>query len=208
MSFLTAVAIPDGDGPLVLTRRRLDDAVHALADPTPVWDHGVCRWSDAVYSRLRVAITARTAGRRRVMAGSRALCRTEVLALLIDIDTTVGLWENGKGSTVDRLHTLAGDGFRPQDCELVDSYSAAIERWVIGAAELLGDRQVAVALRLPCPSCGERFVYRHNGSGESVRSWALRVSEDGCDCRVCRAFWSPDQLEFLARLLGCTPLPG
>ena len=33
------------------------------------------------------------------------------------------------------------------------------------AAELLGDKSPEVALRLPCPTCGARFVYRNwNGS--------------------------------------------
>jgi hypothetical protein len=41
------------DNPLALARRRLTDAVHALADPVPVWDGGVARWSDSVYGRLR-----------------------------------------------------------------------------------------------------------------------------------------------------------
>jgi uncharacterized protein with PIN domain len=89
---------------------------------------------------------------------------------------------------------------------LIDGYSVQIEKWVLAAAELLGDRAPAVALRLPCPSCGERFVYRHN-AGESVRSWALRMPEDGCDCLGCRAFWPPEEFHWLARLLGCAPLP-
>jgi hypothetical protein len=92
VSFLTALVLPESDGPLMLTRRRLDAAVHALADPVPAWDGGVCRWSDALYSRLRGAITARTAGRRRVMAGSRAPCRTDVLVWLIEVDTAVAAW--------------------------------------------------------------------------------------------------------------------
>jgi len=202
------VAIPDiSDGPLALTRRRFDNSVHALADPVPVWDHGVCRWSDSLYVRLRGAITARTAGRRRVMAGSRAPCRTDVLVWLIEVDSTVAGWEpDSKGDTVERLHQLSARGFRPQDCGLIDDYCGQIERWVIGAAELLGDRQVAVALRLPCPACGARWTYRRNGS-EQIRSWALKVSESGCSCSGCQAFWPPDRFEFLAQLLNCAPLP-
>jgi predicted RNA-binding Zn-ribbon protein involved in translation (DUF1610 family) len=84
-----------------------------LCDPLPERQHGTCHWADPVYVRLRDAITARTAGRRRVMA----------------------------------------------------------------------DRPTTVALRLPCPSCGERFVYRQNG-GESVRAWALKLTEDGYACQV------------------------
>ncbi len=36
---------------------------------------------------------------------------------------------------------------------------------------------------------------------------ALRVSEDGARCEACWAFWSPNQFHWLARLLGCEPLP-
>jgi hypothetical protein len=192
---------------LQLARRRLDDAVHSLVDPIPLWDHGTARWSDAVYVRLRGAITARTVGRRHVMAGSRAPCRIDVLTPVVDIDRAVGSWEPDAKGTVERLHQLAGHGWRPQDYELLSGYCGAIEKWVIATAELLGDRQVAVALRLPCPSCGEQFVYRHNGSESPVRSWALRVSEDGCECQVCRAYWPPQEFHWLAKLLGCETLP-
>jgi hypothetical protein len=103
---------------------------------------------------------------------------------------------------------LAGHGWRPQDYELLSDYCAAIERWFVAAAELLGDRATAVALRLPCPSCGEHFVYRgHGGSESPVRSWALRVTESGCECQACRAFWEPQEFEWLAKLLGRVPLP-
>ena len=194
------------DGPLALARRRLADGVHALADRTPIWDHGTARWSDSLYSRLRGAMVART-GRRHVLAGGRLPCRVDVLTVLIDIDRAVAGWEpEGKGDTVERLHQMVGRGWRPQDCGLLDDYSAALEGWVLGAAELLGDRLTAVTLRLPCPSCGEQWVYRQN-AGESVRAWALRVTEDGCECQVCRAYWPAAEFHFLARLLGCEALP-
>jgi hypothetical protein len=156
--------------------------VHALVDLVPLWDHGVARWSDSAYVRLRAALVGRTARSRAAVAGSRLPCRIDALTLLVDIDQSVAAWEpDGKGGTVERLRTLTARGFRPQDCGLIDDYCGQIERWVIGAAELLGDRQVAVALRLPCPSCGARFVYRRSGS-ESVRAWALQVTESGCEC--------------------------
>ncbi|MCH9642662.1 MAG: hypothetical protein K0U70_03915 [Actinomycetia bacterium] len=54
---LSTVSIPDvADGPLALSQQRLDDAVHALADPIPVWGGGTCRWSDSLYFRLRAAL--------------------------------------------------------------------------------------------------------------------------------------------------------
>jgi len=198
---------PTPDNPLAMSRRRLRDAVNALAEPIPVWDGGVCRWSDAVYMRLRSSLRGAPTRSVRLVPDSRLPCRADVLTLLIDIDQTAAIWEpNGKG-TVERLRQVAGQDRRPQDCELLDGYSATVEAWTVKAAELLGDIAPEVSLRLPCPSCGSRFNYRPNGSGETVRSWALRVSESGARCQCCHATWLPEQFEFLAKLLGCPALP-
>ncbi|MGD9618667.1 MAG: hypothetical protein AB7G47_01820 [Mycolicibacterium sp.] len=57
------MAIPESeDGPLMPSQQRTDDALHALADPIPLWSHGVCRWSDSLYARLRGALRGRRAG--------------------------------------------------------------------------------------------------------------------------------------------------
>jgi predicted RNA-binding Zn-ribbon protein involved in translation (DUF1610 family) len=105
-----------------------------------------------------------------------------------------------------RLRQLAADNYRPQDCSTLDGWTAALEAWTLTAAELLGDRPPEIALRLPCPRCGKRYVYRLS-AGEHVRSWALRISEDGARCQSCRATWQPSEFEWLARLLGCPELP-
>ena len=167
--------MPD-DGPLPLARRRLSDAVHALADPIPQWVGGVCRWSGPLYDRLRVELAGgRVVGRRRVH-GPRLPCRGDVLALLVEIDAAVASWQpDGKG-TVDRLRLLAGRGWRPQDCELIDDHCAQLERWTLTGTELLAETP-RVFLRQPCPRCGARFTYRRNDTGESVRVRCLRVSE-------------------------------
>ncbi|MCH9735647.1 MAG: hypothetical protein K0U78_14045 [Actinomycetia bacterium] len=89
----------------------------------------------------------------------------------------------------------------------MDAISGQLERCVVETSQLLGDEVMVVWLRMPCPSCGSRLSYRRSSGGEPVRSDALRVSEDGCDCLVCRATWSPDQFPWLARLLGCEELP-
>lgn len=108
-----AVAIPDTeDGPLALAQQRLDDAVHALADAIPVWDGGTCRWSDSLYSRLRAALRGRGGAGIRVVPGSRAPCSMRALELLVAVDSSVERWEPGKGDTTDRLHRLAGRGWR------------------------------------------------------------------------------------------------
>ncbi len=130
----------------------------------------------------------------------------DVLALLCEIDTTVGRWEPHGKTTLDRLHQLPALGWRPQDCGLIDDYCGQLERWTLAATELLAE-SIRVFLQEPCPRCGQRFTYRRDSAGESVRVRTLRVSETGCKCQGCGAFWEPTQFEWLARLLGCPPLP-
>ena len=107
---------------------------------------------------------------------------------------------------MDRLHLLAGRGWRPQDCALIGSYCDQLERWAVSAADLLAE-QIKVFLHFPCPRCGEGFTYRRDDMGEWVRTRVLKVSETGCKCQACGAFWAPDRFEWLARLIGCEPLP-
>lgn len=194
-------------GPLALSQQRLDDAIHCLVDPIPIWDGGTCRWSDSLYSRLRAALRGRGGAGIRVVPGSRAPCSVAALELLVAVDSCTERWEPGKGDTVDRLHRLAGRGWRPQDTTVMDGIAARLERWTVDAAQLVGDTAVSVPLRLPCPVCGSRFAYRRNSGGETVRTDALTVAEDGCVCAACRAVWEPAEFHFLARLLGCEALP-
>ena len=98
-------------------------------------------------------------------------------------------------------------GRRSQDCDLLDDMTARVEEFTLLAVEVLGDRPPEVALRLPCPSCDKRSVYR-SSSGERVRSSARRVSEAGARCLACNAWWEPAKLEFLAKLIGLPALPG
>jgi hypothetical protein len=142
------------------------------------------------------------------MPTSRPPCHTTVLALLVDIDQAAAAWEPKEPDTLARLRATAERDRRPQDCDLIDGYTARVEGWTLQAVDVLGDRPPEVALRLPCPvaDCGKRFVYRLS-AGERVRSSALRVSEAGGRCLACGATWPVDRLEFLARLLGLPALP-
>ncbi len=196
------------DEPLLLARRRLDRAVHGLADVQPHWLNGRVDWSARLYDRLRGALkgSARGASGRRV-PGSRLPCAAAVLALLVEVDAVVASWEPDAVGTVDKLHKLIGRGWRPQDVSKLDSYSEQLEKWTADASELLGDAPVVVPLRLPCPRCGQRYIYRRSRSEETVRSDALRVSESGAECLGCRAVWEPAEFHWLARLLGCDALP-
>jgi hypothetical protein len=195
------------DGPLTLSRRRLADAVAALADPTPVCiGGGVYRWSGSLYGRLREALAGGAVLTRGARWSRLLPCRLDVLMLLIEIDTTVGGWEPHGKTTIERLHELAARGWRPQDCELIDGYCGRLQHWALTVAELLAPA-VRVFLEMPCPRCRARFTYRRDDFGESVRMRALRVGEEGCRCGACGASWEPRQFHWLARLLGCPALP-
>jgi hypothetical protein len=96
------------DGPLVVTWRRLADAVSALADPTLVClGGGAYRWTQSLYAQLRGALAGGIAPVRYTRTfSSRLPCRTDVLALLVEVDTTVSTWGPHGKTTIDRLHEL------------------------------------------------------------------------------------------------------
>ena len=197
---------PNGE-PLVIARGRLTDAVRQLADPLPIVDTGRCGWLAPLYSRLRGSLRGQPLRAGRRVPDSRLPCRSDVLALLVEVDAAVAEWDCHGENTVERLRDLAGQRRRPMDCEQLDGYSARIEAWTLTGVELLGEQPTEVAIRLPCPACGKRFVYKPSGYGETVRQWALRVSEHGARCQGCAAAWTPDRFEWLARVLGCPELP-
>jgi hypothetical protein len=204
------------DGALPVASKRLADAVHALVEPFPIWHGGICRLTPPLYVRLRAALRGNPGRSGRRLPASRLPCRGDILALLVDIDSTTAGWTknadrtfrrlNVSPDTITRLRQLAADNYRPQDCSTLDGWTAALEAWTLTAAELLGDKPPEIPLRLPCPRCAKRYVYRLS-AGENVRSWALRISEDGARCQSCRATWLPQEFEWLARLLGCPELP-
>jgi len=128
--------------PLHVARRRLQNAVHSLADPVPLWLDGVCRWADPVYAQLRWALRDKPERRRVSVRRSVLPCRGDVLVLLIDIDATVAGWEPHAKTTLDRLRRLAARSFRPQDC-------APNRRLLRGAAALGGGRHRAAHAGAP-----------------------------------------------------------
>ncbi len=142
------------DGPLPLARRRLGDAVRAVADPVPQWIQGRCRWQPGLYDRVRGSLVGRTGRRSRLVTRSAMPCRGHVLALLIELDAAVAEWApDENGCTVDRLRALTEHGWRPQDCEAIDNYVGQLQRWTIAATELLAPT-AKVFLEQPCPQCG------------------------------------------------------
>ena len=64
-------------------------------------------------------------------------CRIDVLALLIEVDTTVAGWEPHGKDTSGRLQQLAARGRRPQDCEFIDGYCDRLQAWAQTVADQL-----------------------------------------------------------------------
>ena len=92
------------------------------------------------------------------------------------------------------------------DCDVIDDYSAQLQRWVLTATGLVAETP-KLYVEQPYPHCNQHFAYRRGSEGASVRVRALRVSETGGKCLVCGAFWPPEKFEWLAKLLGCEPPP-
>jgi hypothetical protein len=191
------------DGPLPLAKRRLSDAVAALVDPQPATINGAYLFTDPLYTALRGSLRGSKSGRTGALRS--APCKVEILSWLIVVDQTVSGWEPGK-TTLNRLHQHAARSFRPQDCALIDAHSGQLERWAVEGERLLADAPRVYLVGVPCPRCGAASSY-HRSGGECIRRPALRVSEDGCSCEGCGAFWGPDRFHWLARLLGCPALP-
>lgn len=66
-------------------------------------------------------------------------------------------------------------------------------------------------IKAPCPSCGERWVFRVR-DGERVQVPALGFVRAGgviseARCAGCGVRWSRDQFEWLARAVGAEPVP-
>ena len=80
----------------------------------------------------------RPATLRRAWPDSRLPYRTNVLALIIDIDMSVAEWQPEGDGALDRLARLRQRSRAPQDCELLDGCHLQLERWAVTAVEMLG----------------------------------------------------------------------
>jgi phage terminase large subunit GpA-like protein len=131
-----------------------------------------------------------TQGNQRHIPGSSPPLNLDAVDLKNDIDSKLTQWQ------------LSKQHWRPQDTELIDTYTADIHLWCKRIDALLNPvhtKQISAA----CPHCEHTHVYRHNSSGESVRTAALQiVAEVGCQCLHCHATWTPDRYLLLCRVLG------
>jgi hypothetical protein len=171
---------PDGNLPAALNH--LADALNDLFEPRHVN-------TDSPYTQLAQAIPG-TQGNNRHIPGSSPPLNLDAVDLKNDIDSKLTLWQ------------LSKRRWRPQDTELIDTYTNDIHTWCKRIDALLNPvhtKEISAA----CPQCDHTHVYRYNSAGEKVRQPALQiVTTIGCTCLHCHATWTPDLYIHLCRVLG------
>jgi hypothetical protein len=198
------------EAPLVLSTRKLADAVDALAHTqyhtVRLEDDGRRRLKRVrlacLYDQLVDAVSAHRGGRGGSWAGQFPFW-ADAHVLLCEIDAAVLAMHPAPhrwtGWTVERLAALTAHPWRPQDCAEIDAYTRLIESFVKRGEGLFNPKPIPLADA--CPDCGEKTVYRDK-DGEEVRTPALQITEDGATCGACRANWPLERLPMLGRILG------
>jgi hypothetical protein len=159
--------------------------------------------TDALYNRMRDALTASTTQSGAPIQASKAPARIDVICWFVDIDSAVTAWADGT-TTCDRLNQLAETKWTPDHLKLVKVMTTRCEQWANSAKHILGDNPPRVPVaRRPCPLCNELWVYDR----DQVRAYALtattRVDDWIATCAACRTVWATkaEQAVFL-KLIG------
>ncbi len=189
------------DGRIGPAVEKFRQAVTRLTQPQTRIHLDAVIFAPSLYDQLRGDL-AGTQGDTRTAAKSLPPIWVDAADLLKVIDRTTQGWQPKHSTTVDRLLSLSGFGWRPQDTDHVDTMTGCVEGWCVQILALL-DPQATKTISAPCPQCSKDHVYRRDKAGEMVRKPALQlVTNTGCSCLACNAFWPPEQYMWLNRLLG------
>lgn len=183
----------------------LDDAIHALTRvQTTRLEDGRVFTAPNLYVQMRQAVAGQQNGAdSKTMFRSTPSAWTSGLDWVVEVDRSVKEWAHPKlGHTLSLLAGLPVGRFRPQDVPVLQDWARIVLGWVSSAEELLSGG-CRMEVKAPCPACGERFVWRRDGLGESVKQAALMVTTTSCRCQACGTVWPPSHFEFLAATLGC-----
>ena len=212
-------AQPAEDGNLPYALQKLSEAISALIDPKPTTinrEDGATtiHWLDSLYVQLVEAVPGEKQHRSGV-AASQAPLWVDATDQLQKIDRTITSWHPKQPifdgdlspqhpptpASVARLQAIEKIAWRPQDCGLIEEYTATLLAWCDKIRELLADTP-KLTLPNPCPACGVKIVYRRDSGGEQVRRPALQIGAHGCTCANCGYTWAPDLFVHLSRVLG------
>lgn len=92
------------------------------------------------------------------------------------------------------------------DPDAIDWATGWLTQWAAAITDLL-DPPRRLELVAACPACAVATVLRTDPTnGEQIRTATLSVDTNGCVCLACHHRWAPNQLEHLARVIGCTPI--
>ncbi|MDG3012160.1 hypothetical protein G4X40_18620 [Rhodococcus sp. D2-41] len=180
----------------------LDTAIHRLTGVRTTIHDGRTLTAPCLYVQMQQAVHESKRGVSPGAFNSSAPAWLETIDWITTVDTTVRAWATPEqGHILSLLAGLAHRPWRPQDTGQARQITNTIHGWVRAAETILagGPR---MEVREPCPECGERYVYRRDGLGETIRADVLHIDAEGCHCAVCGTHWPPDQLAFLARLIG------
>ncbi len=188
------------DGQLQPALTDLTHAIHQLTAPIPDYTDGQLRYTDSLYQQLTNAVPGQFLGRTGTPRSQPPLW-IDAVDLLARIDTQTRTWCPEGNDTPQRLQTLTGRPWRPQDVNLLTTYSQQIRAWTKTITNLLTDQHTK-HIPAPCPACNTTTIHRPDNAGDIVRQPALQITTHGCECQNCHTTWGPEKFLFLARLLG------
>ncbi len=200
---------------VAFAKRNLDDAIDDLVGTR----RGTIDTDTGYQTRIRPSryqeIRDHLAGLQGTQMGSAARSMPPLWVdghdWLNTVDATVRDWigDGGPASTPDRLYSLTGQTWRPQDVSTINRWTEHLVKWAHLADAYMDPEEIhRWDLTAACPACGTKTVYRRDTGGDFVRQSALTVTATGCHCQKCHTQWSPDQFQFLARVIGCAEIDG
>jgi hypothetical protein len=190
--------------PLQLARKRLTDAIADLIDPRPVGIEGTISYQPSRYDVLRDAVTGRPTSTPRHHQLATTPGWLEAMTLASDIQSAIGAMPIDTTLTVLRLRALERRRWRPQDTHEILDHANRIAHFATLIDALFAPRPRYLAGDA-CPHCGATHAARHVDD-QTIKTPALAITDTGAACGACGDTWAPEQLPFLAGLLGY-PLP-
>jgi len=198
---------PRQHDPLQLAKNRLTDAIDKLIKPRPTTtSNGNISYLPSRYDTLRDAVGSRpTSGEHSPSTRAGLPVWLDAMTLVTDIQTLVNALPIDTPNTVLRLRALEHRRWRPQDTRDILEHAAKLERFTVLIDHLFAPKPRY--LPDPCPHCdathAERII-----DDQHIKTPALAITDTGATCGACGDTWPPDELPFLAAVLGYPAPPG